>query len=237
MLGPPNTLNLVAGPSLRIASENIRRTKAYIVKGGGKLVSDNQFSLETDRGCRFLALPQSKENVRGLSLGADENDPYSTVVDAAGNKVPGSGGICVVDEAAFISDDEFFTALTPVCSRRAPLNRLIFSSTPNGQKGAFYSYWIDEESGFEKVHADWTMATHLDPKFIAQERRRMSEAAFSAEWEASFVSTGGQRYFSLDMWDELLGVTPAVHQSPTDADTIPVPEETIHRKRALPEFM
>ncbi len=192
--------------------------------------------METDRGCRFIALPQSKENVRGLSLGADENDPFATATYASGEKVPGSGGILVCDEAAFIADDEFFTALTPIFSRRAPLNRLVLSSTPNGQKGYFYHQWQDEESGFVKVHADWTMATHLDPKFIERERRRMSADAFDAEWGASFVSTGGQKYFSLEQWDELLGITPTVHPIPTEYDAPLAPEAPVYRKPALPSL-
>lgn len=214
---------------MRIAAENVRKVKGYILRGGGKLAADNQFSLEMENGTRYLALPQNPENIRGLSIGCDAKGHYCSDEN-------GSGGIVVVDESAYITDPAFFVALTPMLSRRSAVNRYILASTPNGQSGYFYEAFIDEDNGFKKIHADWTQATHLSPSFIEAERKRMSTSAFEAEWGASFVATGGTKLFSLDQWDELLGITPVANPTFTKADVMLEEAAPVYRKSALPNF-
>ena len=68
MLYTPNSLSVVAAPSLRQGEEMLRRIRDNLIAGGAKLVTDKAQIIELDNGARVLALPENDDSIRGLTV-------------------------------------------------------------------------------------------------------------------------------------------------------------------------
>jgi hypothetical protein len=80
--------------------------------------SDNVYGIELANGSRGLALPGSEESIRGLTV----------------------DGWIVVDEAAYVQDDNMIAALRPMRAQR-PDARFVMLSTANSRTDPFWSAW------------------------------------------------------------------------------------------------
>lgn len=183
--GPPNTTNIIVGPSQRIAMENIRRIKQYLLRSGARLLADNQMSIEMPNGSRVIALPADPATVRGLTIGSPD----------------GAGGIALIDEASRVDDELFLSAVRPMLSRYAARNRLVLLSTPAAKQGFFYKAWESEGDEYIKVRARWEDSPHITEKIIEQERLSLTADQFRTEWLGEFSEGTDTRIFSglLDM--------------------------------------
>jgi hypothetical protein len=203
LYGPPNTTNVIVGPSQRIAMENIRRIKQYILRAGAKLLADNQMSIEMPNGSRAIALPADPSTVRGLTIGSPE----------------GAGGIALVDEASRVDDELYLSALRPMLSRYAPRNRLVLLSTPAAKQGFFYNAWESASGEFTKVRAHWEDSPHITEKMIEQERLSLTADQFRTEWLGEFSEGTDSRIFGMDLINSAFGEIAVV---PDEADEDPV---------------
>ena len=68
MIFNPNSMNVIACPSLRQSAEAVRRVKDCLVKAGCKLKTDNVYGIELDNGSRAFALPGTDDSIRGLTV-------------------------------------------------------------------------------------------------------------------------------------------------------------------------
>ena len=137
----PGSLSVVACPAQRQSAELLRKVRDMVLKGGAKLKSDNVYGLELANGSRVLALPGSEESIRGLTV----------------------DGWIVVDEAAYIKDENMIAALRPMRAQR-PEARFVMLSTANTRTDPFWSAW---ETGGENwmriqvtVDVDPTLYSH-----------------------------------------------------------------------------
>lgn len=111
-----------------------------------------------------------------------------------GITVKGSG-ILVVDEAAYIQDDIFYSVLVPTTNvYRAPI--FVFS-TPKFKNGFFYNLYIrgiDSKTSNGVVSFDWTkydLSKYLPDEMLELYRQQMPKQSFAAEFLGEFVDADG----------------------------------------------
>lgn len=111
-----------------------------------------------------------------------------------GITVKGSG-ILVVDEAAYIQDDIFYSVLVPTTNvYRAPI--FVFS-TPKFKNGFFYNLYIrglDSKTSNGVVSFDWTkydLSKYLPDDMLELYRQQMPKQSFAAEFLGEFVDADG----------------------------------------------
>lgn len=208
--GPAGSTSLVLAPTQRKSGEAIRRTRALLLKGGGKLAIDNAFSLQLENGSRVLGLPgQDDAAIRGLTV----------------------DGVLVVDEAARVAD-ALFQAAMPMVLRHARAARVMLLSTAWAKSGFFYRLWTEgDPRDWAKIEARIDECTHLTTEDIERERRSMPAAVFAREYLNQFDSLES-RFFNPNSlaaaFGGVLGETPdSVTFEGNDADPV------VHAQRAF----
>jgi Terminase large subunit, T4likevirus-type, N-terminal len=173
----PGSLSVVACPAHRQSAEAVRRVREAILKAGGKLVTDNTFTLELTNGSRVMALPGSDDSIRGLTVDA----------------------WIVADEAARLSHD-MIAALRPMRARR-PQARLAMLSTAWSRTDPFWMAWASDDPSWIRLKATAdTDTVHYPPEFLEQERRSLGEDAFKREYLG--IPLGGQASpFSWELYE------------------------------------
>lgn len=109
-----------------------------------------------------------------------------------GNTVKGSG-IAIVDEAAYIKDDFFYSILVPTCNVfKSPI--FIFS-TPKQKSGFFFDLFTQGLAPNEKVKSfDWTTydtSKYLDDETKEIYRKQMPKLSFQSEILGQFIDGQG----------------------------------------------
>ena len=107
--------------------------------------------------------------------------------------------LLIVDEAAVINNDEYFTRdLRPALSTYAN-SRCLWISTPRGKGNYLYEYYLrgqDEKdfSDWGSTVFDWRANPLLNEIDIEEARKTMSKNLFGQEYECDWVTTAGQIY-------------------------------------------
>lgn len=128
---------------LKSIVKKFRRTPLY----AGSNSSDLEFTFSNGSTIVFLSAEQG-DNIRGQTVT--------------------KRGILAIDEAAYISDEVFYTATPFVNANHAPI---VAVSTPRFKKGFFYDFFVDGQNKKNNVHAyDFT---EYDNPYITQERLEM----------------------------------------------------------------
>jgi len=161
---PP--LVIACAPSLRQSTELARKIfeAVRIVEPDVKMQSLTR--LETSRGARCIALPQS-ENVRGLS------------------KV----SLAVLDESSRILDFAC-AAIRPMLS--ISNGRLILLSTPFGKRGFFWEAWSGAAGVWEKYSARADGCPRISKEYLAGELLALGPFLYSQEFENAWVDSESQ---------------------------------------------
>jgi hypothetical protein len=106
--------------------------------------------------------------------------------------------LIIVDEAAIIPDDEYFTRdLRPALSTY-PDSHALFISTPRGKTNYLYEYYL---RGQDDEYEDWGSALYtwranplLNMKDIEEARKSTSHKLFAQEYECDWTTTEMQVY-------------------------------------------
>jgi len=107
--------------------------------------------------------------------------------------------LLIIDEAAIIPDDEYFTRdLRPALSTYEG-SRALFITTPRGKKNYIYEYYIrgqndDPLSDWGSGRYPWHVNPGLKQNDIDDARRTLSEALFAQEYLCDFILFEGQIY-------------------------------------------
>lgn len=100
-------------------------------------------------------------------------------------------GILVVDEAAYIDKDWFYSVVVPITN---VYNSDIFLfSTPKYKQGLFYELYIKGGDG-HIISFDWTeydLSKYLTPELLELYREQLPKAAFTSEYLAEFIDGDG----------------------------------------------
>ena len=113
-----------------------------------------------------------------------------------------AANLLIVDEAAIIPNDEYFTRdLRPALSTFKD-SRCLWISTPRGKGNYLYNYFI---RGSDQEYEDWGSSIHswrsnplLSEKDIDEARKSITRALFAQEYECEWTTTESQIYEALD---------------------------------------
>lgn len=170
-LGEKNSVSISISPTIGQA----RKLYNDIVLFAGKLISKSNGSLlyiEFINGStiHFKSAEQG-DSVRGFTTKRN--------------------GILVVDEAAYIDKDWFYSVVVPITN---VYNSDIFLfSTPKYKQGLFYELYI--KGGYGNIISfDWTeydLSKYLTPELLELYREQLPKAAFTSEYLAEFIDGDG----------------------------------------------
>jgi len=113
-----------------------------------------------------------------------------------------AANLLIVDEAAIIPNEEYFTRdLRPALSTFKD-SRCLWISTPRGKGNYLYSYYL---RGSDNEYQDWGSALFtwrsnplLSENDIKEARKAVSRALFAQEYECEWTTTEAQIYEALD---------------------------------------
>jgi hypothetical protein len=166
----PDSLVVVASPSLRQSGEFLRKAKKAVAALGFRVRGDgeNKCSLLLPNGSRIVGLPESEDTIRGFS----------------------QVGLLIVDEASRVSDEMYY-ALRPMLAVGG--GALWLMSTPNGQSGFFYREWSGGRE-WTRVQATAAECSRIPSEFLEEERETLGEEMFLREYCCEFISGEGSLF-------------------------------------------
>ena len=98
-----------------------------------------------------------------------------------------NGGLLIIDESAFISD-EVFQALFPTTDVHKA--KTILTSTPRFRYGLFYDYFVEGLNSKTVISHDWAGETILTPERMEFYRRKLPENVFRNYYLGEFTDFG-----------------------------------------------
>jgi hypothetical protein len=172
----PNSLVIVASPSLRQSGEFLRKARQAAAKLGIRPRGDgeNRCSLLLPNGSRMVGLPESEGTVRGFS----------------------AVGLMIIDEASRVSD-ELYDALRPMLATTQN-GALWLMSTPNGQSGFFYREW-SSEMPWVRIRATAEECPRIPADFLRNEKLTMADDVYRREYCCEFVRGEGYLFDEADI--------------------------------------
>ncbi len=190
MLYNPNSLSVVAAPSLRQGEEMLRRIRDNLSKGGAKLLTDKAHVIELDNGSRVLALPENDNSIRGLTV----------------------DGWIVVDEAARVGE-ELIAALLPMRARK-PDARFAMLSTAWSRTDPFWAVWSNQDRSWMRLKATADVPGLYSEDYLAQQLRTLGEVSYAREYLGVPMGTHTSP-FTWPLYDRAVRVhTPLVASNP-----------------------
>lgn len=171
---------VIISPSQRQSQEITVRARLGLWDLGEKLRQDTAGLLRLENGSRIISLPGTARGVRG----------YAPM-------------LCVVDEAAWVSDDTW-AAVRPLVA--ASKGRLVVQSTPGDPVGWFHALATDTPEGWARMVVRSSDVPTIDPAFLAREKREMAPHLYAQEYEATFAEAEapGSLLWSEDDWMRLV---------------------------------
>ncbi|MAV39026.1 MAG: terminase [Puniceicoccaceae bacterium] len=113
-----------------------------------------------------------------------------------------AANLLIVDEAAIIPNDEYYTRdLRPALSTFTD-SRCLWISTPRGKGNYLYDYYL---RGEDPEYPDWSSSIHtwrsnplLSETDVEEARRTITKALYLQEYECEWTTTESQIYLDLD---------------------------------------
>lgn len=168
------TTSFVVSPTLEQSRKIFKELKDVVI--GSKIYkrhNEIQLRLDLINGSSIICKSAAQdENLRGFTC----------------------SGILCIDEAAYISDEVFYTVLPWTNVHQAPI---ILTSTPNHKTGFFYDYYCRGlENGTRCYSYKWSdeyydMSELLSRDKLEEYRRQLPPAKFKTEYLAEFLSNEG----------------------------------------------
>jgi hypothetical protein len=155
-------LILITAPVERQAVECFRKVAEFLRKSmpGIRWPEENKTSIELPNGSRIVAVPTS---------GAIRSYTNPKLI--------------IVDEAAFVADDDYKGKIRPMLSHGC---RLIVLSSSFGRRGWYYDAWSDG-NGWERIQVKASECTHISRDFLEEEKHVLGPWWYSQEYECEFL--------------------------------------------------
>ena len=161
----PNSLSVIACPSLPQSAEAVWRVHGCLQQVGTKFESDNVYGLELKNGSRVLALPGSYDSIRGLTV----------------------DGWIVADEAARLTEN-LIAALRPMRAR-CPNARFAMLSTAWNRTDPFWTVWAGDNPSWLRLKATVTRSISSRKPFWPRSGARWVKRPSSGSISASRPAT------------------------------------------------
>lgn len=162
-----NSLVVVISPTQKQSQELTKRAKLGLARLDIPLVQDSAAALSLRNGSRLLSLSGSAKSARGYS--AD---------------------LLIVDEAAYVEEATWLAARALVATG----GQIVIQSTGALPFGAFFELCTANDPDYTTITVRSDQVSTISPEFLAQQRRILSPAQYSLEFEAVF-GLGNLGYF------------------------------------------
>ena len=163
----PNSLSIVAGPTLRQSAELLKKVKDLALRIGLSPQGDtiNRQSIVLPNHSRIVAIPgNSSDSIRGFS----------------------GVTMLVIDEASMVKD-EIYTAARPMLTQKNGAIWLL--STPKDSEGFFHREFTEGAEDWRRVVVPATECPRFTPEQLASEKATLGARKFAQEFLCEFVST------------------------------------------------
>lgn len=172
----PRALVLLVSPSLRQSAELFKKVTEHFdrLETPPALDEDNKLSLSMESGSRIVSLPGSEATIRGFS-----------------------GPMLVIEDEASRVDDDLHRAIRPMFATSN--GAFIVMSTPFGRRGHFHDLWENGGPGWFRVEIPATRCPRISAGFLEEERKTLTPAWYSQEYECQFVDVEGAVFRSEDI--------------------------------------
>ena len=167
----PDSLILVLSPSERQSGELMRKAEEFVSRMGIKVRGDgtNEISIAFPNRSRIVGLPHKEKTSRGFS------------------KV----SLMLIDEASRV-EDKLYRAMRPTLA--VGNGDLWLMSTPNGKRGFFHAEWTAGGEKWQRISATAEECPWIDPEFLDDERKSMTDAMFRQEYMCEFGEREGRAF-------------------------------------------
>jgi hypothetical protein len=186
----PNATVLIVSPSERQSNELFSKVTAFYRTLGRPVEArqENVHMLSLENGSRIISLPASEGGIRGYTV-----------------------DLLLIDEAAYVPD-ALFQSVSPMLAVSG--GRLVAMSTPAGRRGWWYSATLTDRWELHTITAE--QCPRISAQFLAEERDRLGDAAFQAEYMCSFVDATGAVFR-----DDDIAAAFVAHEPPAAASEAP----------------
>lgn len=174
----PNTTSVIFEPTLGLARNQFKQISKFFE--GSNLIKVENASLLEITFCNgsTILFRSTEQKSRGFT----------------------ATGILILDECAYLDDEEIYTILPLVNAYNCPI---IIASTPFTTEGYFYTMYLKGLEGKEKVKTfDWAKEKEIE-RFLTKERKEfykqtMSRAKYISECEGEFLGNEGLLFQNID---------------------------------------
>jgi len=170
----PGTTTLIVAPSRRQSMIMFDRILSFIY--GNEflppcVVRRTRTLVEFDQGSRIIALPCSRNLLRGFTA-----------------------SLVIVDEAAFVPEDVITQVIFPMLATTG--GAMIMLSTPWGRDNVFYRAFVNPDYSVYNIRSE--ECPLISREFLEEQRQNLTEEAYRMEYEAMFAEAA-MSYFSQDL--------------------------------------
>ncbi|MEQ8262281.1 terminase family protein [Pseudohaliea sp.] len=200
----PGSFSLVVSTGREHAGTVLSRIKDYIRKGEEQglcqIDSDNATRIQLDNGAGVACISSSPKAGRGFVV---------------------KQGLLIVDEAAFLPDEEggeagVIDSLLPTIS--AGHGTPILLSTPNGRLNRFAQIWHSGDEYWRRISVPWTDCPRLNAGLMATIRASIPPAVFDQEYCCSFAANSMNPFTQEMLAGALGGQSPPASAHEPDAE-------------------
>ncbi len=161
----PRITVLVLGPTEGQSGELVQKAREFAERltGGVKLPRDRarRFSLVLPNGSRIMGLPSKPSSIRCYTA-----------------------SLLLVDEAAFVKDDEAYEAARPALAVKGGQTWLLSTSGP--RHGFFYKTWSMGGDDWTRRQVTAAECPRLNAAFLEKEKRQKAPQKYAREYECVF---------------------------------------------------
>ena len=164
----PQSISIVAGPTLRQSAELLKKVKDLAWSLGLPIRGDgiNRHSFVLPNRARIVAVPgNSPDGIRGFS----------------------GVTMLVIDEASMVKDD-VYNAARPMLTQKDGAIWLL--STPKDEHGFFYREFTAGAEDWRRVIVPATECPRFKPEQLAAEKASLGTRLFAQEFLCEFVAVG-----------------------------------------------
>ena len=157
----PNCTIVVTAPIKQQTREFIRKVRHFAAVAGFAQSGD-KFSVLFRNGSRVVGVAADEDTIRSFS----------------------SVALVVIDEAARVDDDVYFSLLPMLAVSGGSLWIL---STPKGKRGFFYHEWAKSHLAWVRFSVKAADCPRIPPLFLEEQKARMGSRLYAQEYDCLFV--------------------------------------------------
>jgi hypothetical protein len=161
-----------------------------------------QAGILIDRACRFAAILGYRiRRVLGhqFSLKLPNGSNIFAVAHSADTSVGNTANVLIVDEAALVKDEVYFSA-SPFIGRTH--GAIWLMSTPRRQAGFFYNIWHRKDTRWHRILSTVADCPEIDRGFL-EEYKRANPIKYDQDFECKFIQPA-DRQFTNEQIDSIL---------------------------------